>query len=152
MIRLREKDWQIIRSHAEKTYPEECCGIVFGERNDCGKTVVEIMPTENAWGTQAATDFPAEDIVYGKRHRYAIAPEIMLQAQKQAREHSLDIIGIYHSHNDHPAIPSEFDREYAWQEYSYIIVSVQKGKTSEMNSWYLDDNHQFQQEELKIKN
>jgi proteasome lid subunit RPN8/RPN11 len=150
MIKLREEDWQIIRSHAEKTYPEECCGIIFGDRNNCGKTVVEVMPTENVWGTEAAADFLDEEIVHGRRQRYAIAPQVMLQAQKQARVHSLDIIGIYHSHTDHPAIPSEFDREYAWQEYSYIIVSVQKGKASEMKSWCLDDNHQFQQEELKI--
>ncbi|NEQ19620.1 MAG: M67 family metallopeptidase [Microcoleus sp. SIO2G3] len=84
-----------------------------------------------------------------KRTRYAIAPQVMLQAQREARDSKLNIIGIYHSHTDHPAIPSEYDQKLAWQEYSYIIVSVQNGKTSDMKSWTLDDNHQFQQEVIE---
>jgi len=72
----------------------------------------------------------------------------MFKAQKDARDRNLDIIGIFHSHPDHPAVPSEFDRAIAWQQYSYIIVSVQQGKAWELKSWSLDDNHQFQPEEL----
>jgi proteasome lid subunit RPN8/RPN11 len=72
----------------------------------------------------------------------------MLKAQKDARDRNLDIIGIYHSHPDHPAVPSEFDRAIAWQRYSYVIVSVQQGKTCDLQSWSLDDNCQFQSEEI----
>jgi proteasome lid subunit RPN8/RPN11 len=72
----------------------------------------------------------------------------MLKAQKQARDRNLDIIGIYHSHPDHPAVPSEFDRAIAWQQYSYIIVSVQQGKACDLKNWSLDDDHQFQPEEM----
>ncbi len=103
------------------------------------KTVVEVMPTENAWSEEDS-----------KRRRYAIAPEILLKVQKQARDRSLNIIGIYHSHPDNPAIPSESDRFLAWQEYSYIIVSVPNGKALELKSWCLDKNHQFQEEEIEI--
>ncbi len=149
MIKLTPQNLQTIYSHAETTYPEECCGIIFGDRGDDGKTVVEIMPTENAWSAEAALDFPSDEIIYGKKRRYAIAPQVMLQAQKAARTRSLDIIGIYHSHPDYPAIPSEIDRQCAWQEYSYIIVSVQNGKAGEINSWCLDDHHQFQPETIE---
>ncbi|MBD2625904.1 hypothetical protein [Trichormus variabilis] len=48
-----------------------------------------------------------------------------------------------------PAIPSECDRLYAWPEYSYIIVSVQNGKACELQSWSLDENHQFQAETIE---
>jgi proteasome lid subunit RPN8/RPN11 len=81
----------------------------------------------------------------------------MLKAQKDARDseallrsadRNLDIIGIYHSHPDHPAVPSEFDRAIAWSQYSYIIVSVQQGKACDLKSWSLDDDHQFQPEEI----
>lgn len=106
------------------------------------KTVVEVMPTENAWSGETLED--------NKRRRYAIAPEIMLKVQKEARDRSLHILGIYHSHPDHPAIPSESDRIQAWQEYSYIIVSVPNGKAAELKSWHLDDNHQFQEEAIEI--
>lgn len=121
---------------------------MLGYLTNSGKTVVEVMPTDNAWSAEAAADFPGDDIVYGKRRRYAIAPQIMLQAQKEARDRHLNIIGIYHSHPDYPNTPSEFDREWAWQEYSYIIVSVQNGKAAELTSWVLDDHHQFQPEAL----
>jgi proteasome lid subunit RPN8/RPN11 len=147
VLQLLPKHLQTIYTHAETTYPEECCGIILGNLTSEGKTVVEVMPTENAWNAETAAELPGDDTLdYSKRQRYAIAPQVMLHGQKEARDRKLNIIGIYHSHTDHPAIPSEYDRQLAWQEYSYIIVSVQNGKASDMKSWTLDDNHQFQQE------
>lgn len=150
VLQLLPKHLQTIYTHAETTYPEECCGIILGNLTSEGKTVVEVMPTENAWNAETAAELPGDDTLdYSKRQRYAIAPQVMLQAQKEARDRKLNIIGIYHSHTDHPAIPSEYDQKLAWQEYSYIIVSVQNGKASDMKSWTLDDNHQFQQEVIE---
>ncbi|MDJ0737274.1 MAG: M67 family metallopeptidase [Nostocaceae cyanobacterium] len=150
MIQLLSEHLQAIHNHAESTYPEECCGIIFGHLLGDDKTTVEVMPTENAWEPEAAIDFPGDVKEYSKRRRYAIAPLVMLQAQKQARERCLDIVGIYHSHPDYQAIPSEFDRMCAWQEYSYIIVSVENGEATQTNSWCLDDSHQFQAEALAV--
>ncbi|MDJ0615385.1 MAG: M67 family metallopeptidase [Calothrix sp. MO_192.B10] len=149
MIHLSEEQLQTIRTHAQKTYPEECCGILFGHLADDGKTVVEVMPTENAWQGDTAGDFPGDSQEYSKRRRYAIAPQVMLQAQKQAREQNLEIVGFYHSHPDYPAIPSEFDRLCAWQEYSYIIVAVKNGISTDINSWCLDPNQQFKPEKVR---
>jgi proteasome lid subunit RPN8/RPN11 len=150
VLQLLPKHLQTIYTHAETTYPEECCGIILGNLTSEGKTVVEVMPTENAWNAETAAELPGDDTLdYSKRQRYAIAPQVMLHAQKEARDCKLNIIGIYHSHTDHPAIPSEYDRQLAWQEYSYIIVSVQNGKASDMKSWTLDDSHQFQQEAIE---
>ncbi|MBH8551451.1 M67 family metallopeptidase [Nostocaceae cyanobacterium CENA357] len=143
ILQLLSEHLQTIHTHAEKTYPEECCGIILGYLDSTSKTVVEVIPTENAW-IQEAANFPGE--LHNQEQRYAIAPQVMLQIQKKARDNSLNIIGIYHSHPDHPAIPSECDRIYAWQEYSYIIVSVQNGKANDIQSWSLDDHHQFQPE------
>jgi proteasome lid subunit RPN8/RPN11 len=151
VLKLFPEHLQTISTHAETTYPEECCGIVLGYLTSEGKTVVEVMPTKNAWNAETAADFPGEDTSFSKRRRYAIAPQVMLQAQREARERNLNIVGIYHSHTDHPATPSEFDRQCAWQEYSYIIVSVQSGKASDIKSWTLDDSHQFQQEAIENK-
>ncbi len=159
VLQLLPKHLQTMSTHAETTYPEECCGIIFGYLTSEGKTVVEVMPTENAWNAETAAELPGDDTLdYSKRQRYAIAPQVMLHAQKEARDwaeptaegnRKLNIIGIYHSHTDHPAIPSEYDRQLAWQEYSYIIVSVQNGKAGDIKSWTLDDNHQFQQEAIE---
>ena len=166
MIKFQPEHLQTIRTHAESTYPEECCGIILGYLAALGKTVVEVMPTDNAWSTEAA-DFPGDveetrnfASLHNERRRYAIAPQVMLQAQKKAlvsvapRDSEvphLNIIGIYHSHPDYPANPSEFDRLYAWQEYSYIIVSVQNGIAADIKSWCLDDSHQFQDEAIQTE-
>ncbi len=160
MIKLNFEHLRIIKSHAESTYPEECCGVILGHISDHSKTVVDIIPTENAWNRETAVDFPNDDINYSRQRRYTIAPEKMLELQKSARERNLNIIGIFHSHPDYPAIPSEFDRNFAWEEYSYIIVSVQKGQAGDIYSWVLDGDNpkgdakayrDFQQEEVMEK-
>ena len=151
MIQLNKKHLQIIFNRAESTYPEECCGIMLGKISDDFKTVVEIIPTQNAWNQETANNFQDNESNHSRKRRYTIAPQEMLQIQKSARDKNLNIIGIFHSHPDYPAIPSEFDRISAWEEYSYVIVSVQKGQAGEINSWILNGNHQFQQEEIKVR-
>ncbi|MBW4577548.1 MAG: M67 family metallopeptidase [Aphanothece sp. CMT-3BRIN-NPC111] len=148
VIKLIPEHLQTIRAHAENTYPDECCGIMLGQMGDDAKTLVEIWQTENAWSAETVDDYPDAEAVTTKSRRYAIAPLDLLKAQRSARDRHLDIIGIYHSHPDYPAIPSEFDRTCAWQEYSYIIVSVQQGKACDLRSWSLNDAHQFQLEEI----
>lgn len=148
MIQLSKEHLQIIFNHAQSSYPEECCGVILGHMSCDRKIVVEIIPTQNAWNEKAADNLSFGNVSHSKKRRYSIAPREMLHLQKSARERNLNIIGIFHSHPDYPAVPSEFDRNCAWQEYSYIIVSVQNGQVGEINSWILDDNHQFQQEEL----
>lgn len=153
-LKLANKHLKTICAHAENIYPEECCGLLLGKIHQADKTLVEVVVTDNAWNREAVATFTAVDDMAGldgsKRSQYTIAPEVMLKVQRQARDRQLDIIGIYHSHPDHPAIPSEFDRVYAWQQYSYLIVSVQQGKASEWKSWSLNDNHQFQLESVIV--
>ena len=144
---LPPNHFQTISTEAETAYPNECCGLLLGKQNQQTKTVIEVWPAENSWQTEADEYWPEQKELTEER-RYAIPPELMLKAMKYGRERYLSIIGIYHSHPDHSAIPSEFDRTYAWPEYSYIILSVQKGKTVDFLCWSLDHNHQFRPEEI----
>ncbi len=154
-LKLAVEHLRAICAHAESTYPHECCGLLLGKNSQNGKMLVEVIATENAWSGEAVESFAQIDASIDsgadKNSHYTIAPEVILQVQKQARDRQLDIIGIYHSHPDHPAIPSHFDRVCAWQTYSYIIVSVPQGKAGELKSWSLDDNHQFQPEEIIVE-
>jgi proteasome lid subunit RPN8/RPN11 len=52
----------------------------------------------------------------------------------------LEVIGFYHSHPDHPAIPSQYDLDHAWPVYSYIIVSVKAGDSQDLRSWEMEPN------------
>ncbi|NJP11626.1 MAG: M67 family metallopeptidase [Leptolyngbyaceae cyanobacterium RU_5_1] len=140
---------QTVRSHAERSYPHECCGLLLGVIQPQEKILVEVRAVQNAWDEQVATDLGDQPSLT-KTRRYWIAPEEMLAAMRDARSRKLDVIGVYHSHPDQPAVPSECDRQLAWQQYSYIIVSVQQGKAADLQSWLLNENHQFQREETLI--
>jgi proteasome lid subunit RPN8/RPN11 len=161
-LHLTSEQLQTLHNHAERTYPEECCGILLGtiERraDSTQKTLVDGIETVNAWSEAVAADLESVGIAPSKhpstsdrRDRYWIDPQVLLHVQKQARDRGLQIIGIYHSHPDHPAVPSESDRQLAWAEYSYVIVSVQQGKVAETRCWSLDENHQFQEDSLLVK-
>ncbi|CAD5964069.1 Mov34/MPN/PAD-1-like protein [Planktothrix tepida] len=151
-LTLSSEQIQQILTYAEQTYPVECCGLLMGKINENhDKIVVEIIPAENAWNSETAQAFEeveTTDQPVTSERRFTISPQQMIQAQKQGRDRNLVIIGIYHSHPDHPAIPSEFDRVCAWSDYSYIIISVEKGKATDLQNWSLDEYQQFQVEEL----
>ncbi len=146
-IALSDSHILSIRTHAENTYPEECCGLLLGTIADDIKTLVEVWPADNAWSAQAQENWP-EQTGLTERRRYAIKPADMLRAMKHGRDRNLDIIGIYHSHPDCPAVPSECDRTMAWAQYSYIIVSVRQGSSEDLRSWSLDAEGNFQAEEI----
>jgi proteasome lid subunit RPN8/RPN11 len=142
-IEINNQQLKIIYSHAESIYPEECCGILLGTlKQTTDKVVIEVIPTINAWAGSS------EEISRTKHSRYIIPPQEIFQAQKRAESLQLEIIGFFHSHPDTVAVPSECDREKAWEIYSYPIVSVIQGKVQSIASWVLDDNRIFQPEQI----
>ncbi|NET10208.1 MAG: M67 family metallopeptidase [Merismopedia sp. SIO2A8] len=171
---------QQIRIYAEQAYPEECCGLMLGiipphtpenssENNleiapengpenapETERTTIELWPGTNAWDDNAQVEMAElrkteAERSFTTKQRYWIDPKDMLAAQKYGRDKNLQIVGIYHSHPNHPAVPSECDRACAWSAYSYIIVSVPNGQATDIFSWVLDEHHQFQAEVLQIK-
>ncbi len=86
------------------------------------------------------------------RNRFSVTAEDVRAAEKAAGEQGLEVVGWYHSHPDHPARPSEYDRDHAWPWYSYIIVSVQNGAPQDMTSWRLnEDRAEFSPEGIEIR-
>jgi proteasome lid subunit RPN8/RPN11 len=132
-----------IRRHGAETYPHECCGALFGS----DAAARSETPGREVLGLHALVNRRDDS----PRNRFSVTAEDVLDAEKVALQQGLDVIGWYHSHPDHPARPSEFDREHAWPWYSYIIVSVQNGAPQEMTSWRLnDDRTEFSSEALEI--
>jgi proteasome lid subunit RPN8/RPN11 len=141
-----------IRAHGAETYPHECCGALLGRDGDASpesdpakypvateREILGLFPLVNR-----RDDSP--------RNRFSVTSEDVMAAEKAAREQGLDVVGWYHSHPDHPARPSQFDRDHAWPWYSYIIVSVQNGAPQEMASWRLnDDRQEFSPEGIEIR-
>jgi proteasome lid subunit RPN8/RPN11 len=115
-----------IKTAGEAAYPDECCGILIGGiDSDGAKTVKRTEPVNNSREEGE------------KYHRFLITPEDVFRAERTARAAGLELIGFYHSHPDHPAYPSEYDRDNALPFYSYVIVSVEKGRAKELASWEL---------------
>lgn len=86
------------------------------------------------------------------QNRFSVTPRDVMDADRAAQSCGLDVIGWYHSHPDHPAEPSEYDREHAWPWYSYVIVSVHQGIPQQMTSWQLnDDRAGYTQESIEIR-
>jgi proteasome lid subunit RPN8/RPN11 len=75
----------------------------------------------------------------------------MLRSEQEAARLGLDVVGVFHSHPDHPNQPSEFDREWAMPWFSYIITSVNQGSAIASRSWRLtDDRDQFLEENIQV--
>ncbi|MDR1311419.1 MAG: M67 family metallopeptidase [Burkholderiaceae bacterium] len=126
MMQLTSALRQAICAEGERAYPNECCGILLGQQREEGvRCADEIIPIHNA--REAAEQY----------HRFLIEPDDVLRAELRAQEQGKDVLGFYHSHPDHPAQPSEYDREHALPFYSYVIVSVEKGKATDLTSWAL---------------
>ena len=122
MIRIEAEPWQVMVAHARQTYPNECCGAMLGHLDDGFKIVRVAMPLENAFvGVQAT--------------RYELRPEDLLAADRAARERSLDLIGIYHSHPDCDAYFSTTDLKNSCPWYSFVVLSIHKGEFDHANSW-----------------
>ena len=113
-----------LRRHCERQYPNEACGALFGQGDG----------TTTAWNVSEISPAPNEHGDDRKR-RYLIPPDFQLQAEKHARATDQDVLGYYHSHPDHPARPSEYDRSHAWFGYLYLICAVQQGRATELNAF-----------------
>ena len=112
-----------IQEHGRETYPNECCGFLLGAPGGGG--VEEIARSSNA----------REDSL---TNRYLIPPVEFVRVQRDADARGLDILGFYHSHPDHPARPSAFDRDHAWPGYAYLITAVAQGEPTDLKGFRLD--------------
>jgi len=153
-IRLKDEQLKSIRSHGAREYPNECCGMLLGHADGGAKEVTEVVPLQNLRHDSARAQdlLPLEDPGReSEKNRFLIDPLEQLRIERDARERGLDVLGYYHSHPDHPARPSNYDRDHAWPWYSYIILSVEHGEAAEMTSWVLsEDRAHFDPEPLKL--
>lgn len=88
---------------------------------------------------------------HSPRDRYWIDPADLLRIMQSSRAEGNEIIGIYHSHPDHPALPSECDRQLAWPEYAYVILSVNSRQILDYRCWQLNSDHQFQEVAIRFE-
>lgn len=155
MITLTQDVRAALAAHAQQVYPDECVGLLLGQIVGANKIVAAAYPVENRWEGQIA--LAESDNARSRRDRFYLDPRDYLQADKAARAQGLDIVGCYHSHPDHPAIPSERDRVGAQgvgggPGFSFLIQSVRQSGAAELTSWLLvEGGERFVAEEIVMK-
>ena len=122
-VRLATEAFEAIRQEAKRVYPHEGCGALLGPApGEVSETLA--LPNQEQ-------DKP--------RVRFTVSPQDYLATEASADARGLTLLGFWHSHPDHPARPSETDRQFGWPYYSYVIVSIANRKAVDMTSWVLDE-------------
>ncbi len=136
-IKLEAQAREVLVADALTTYPHECCGFLYGQEEGNERVFTEAVEVNNTRDEN-------------RERRFEISALDYMKAEQYADENGLTLLGVYHSHPDHPAIPSEYDLRHALPYFSYIIASIRRGKLSSIYSWRLDDKGKFEQEDLEI--
>lgn len=128
---------EIMKQWVEEHYPHEACGFFAGVERDGVRTVQSLWTVNN---------ISTENL----RRRFVIDPLDYLQAERKVERNGMDLLGVFHSHPDHPATPSEYDLRSAQPFFSYVIASVNKGVLGEIRSFRLNEDH-FESEQVIIE-
>ncbi|HEX8069682.1 MAG TPA: M67 family metallopeptidase [Pyrinomonadaceae bacterium] len=176
---MRREHAAAIRAHAEREYPHECCGLLVGRITPDGRTRVieELYPVANEFdratlhevfdgatterndaaaqsvaeaAAEVDADATAADVASERHRRMLIPPQAYLRAERRYAAQGWGVVGNYHSHPEHPAVPSRFDLEHLapWPTMSYVVVSVRAGQAAELRSWELAaDRSRFDEEQ-----
>ncbi|HXD79362.1 MAG TPA: M67 family metallopeptidase [Puia sp.] len=138
MIMIESRVRQLLIDDALNTFPDECCGFLLGrEDHDGTRRVLDALVVDNAKQGD-------------KTRRFEISPLDYMAAEQHALDHDWNLLGIYHSHPKHPAVPSEHDRIAAQPYFSYVIIAVpdKRERTAiHFRSWLLKDG-QFEEETI----
>jgi len=111
-----------IAAHAFACFPEECCGLLVGDRPS--NTTVRFVPTTN---------------VAHSAKVYTIDPKEHLRAELAAEADGLEVIGVVHSHTHTEAYPSPTDVAQAVDPgWHYVIVTIMRG-VAEPRSYLIAD-------------
>ena len=107
--------------HAIREYPFECCGILSGMREP-ERVIVD-------------GSIELKNIARDKSRRFNFDPLDYLAIEERLDSEQKALVGIYHSHPDHPARPSSTDREYAQDGFLYPIIEIKDRKIADIRIW-----------------
>jgi proteasome lid subunit RPN8/RPN11 len=135
MIQVPKRLLEEIRAHGQETYPEECVGALLGRKGEPACVLV----------TERMENVRTEE----RKRRYEISPKDYLRVEELASEKNLALLGFYHSHPDHPAAPSAYDREHAFPFFHYLVCAVAGGTAGDLTAWTLsEESGEFEREPI----
>lgn len=136
-MKISSEALQVMYEDSKSAFPNECCGFLYGNENEERLIDLAIPVVNSKEGDQ--------------RRRFEISPFDYMKAEQFAIENDTQLLGVYHSHPNHPAIASETDLSKAMPYFSYVIVSIYDGEIKDVKSWKLkDEERAFDEEEVSI--
>jgi len=127
---IQADPWSVMTKSAVNKFPNECCGFIFGIQGNFKDDVRIALEVNN-------------DEALEKNRYFKISALDYMKAERYAEQNNLALLGIYHSHPNHPALPSPDDIKFALPNISYLIISVYEQMVSEIKCWQLDENKTF---------
>lgn len=137
MIHLNKHVLEVLKNDAFHSFPDECCGFMLGTESGEERAIKHIIVVNNCKEGD-------------KRRRFEISPADYLNAERYADENHLQLLGVYHSHPNHPSVPSEQDRIAAQPYFSYLILAIKENELVSVQSWKLNEEFQFEEEKVLI--
>ena len=134
-ILLNQKQVDALTQHSEKAGMSESCAMLLGTHNDQQWNVKEVLLTRNSHNNSETS--------------FIISPEELLQGHQLAEKKQLELVGIFHSHPNSAASPSNFDKKFMKVngDVPWIIFS---GINTDLRAFILEQDME-NMEEIKIK-
>jgi len=120
-IVLAQKEKNKLVTHAISEQPNESCAMLFGKKVGDNWNVKEVFLTQNIDDSQT---------------NFTISPEELLKGYQIAEKNQLEVVGIFHSHPNSDAIPSNTDKKFMQNNpVPWIIFS---GVSNDLKAYLLD--------------
>ena len=118
-IKISNSHKKILTEHAENEKPNESCAILFGKED----TVSDIFLTKNI------EESPVN---------FTISNEQLIEGYKIAEDKQLDVIGIFHSHPNSEAYPSNTDKKF--MHSNPVVWIIYSGANKDFKAFFLESD------------
>lgn len=141
VMTFSKEAWEELRRQAQAAYPFEGCGLLLGPFEK-RKKATKIVVLKNT----------LRDVGRG-RFDFQFSSQEFAEKQLAADRENLDVVGIFHTHPDHPPTPSKTDESQPMLSgWISVIASVHGGKFKEAKAWWREEDVQsFQESELVLE-
>jgi len=153
-----------LKPWAEKCYPYEGCGLLLGRfGGDGARHAARFTPLSNLLRERSkvagshvlktAAESLGARVESQGQFEFVMDPQEFNRVALSAEKENLDVVGVLHTHPDHPAKPSATDAaQPLLSGWSVVIVKVDQGRFVEVRSWVRDEDSQpFQEETIEVK-
>ena len=122
-IVLTQKEKDKLVTHAIDEQPSESCAMLFGKKVGDNWNVKEVFLTQNIDDSQT---------------NFTISPEELLKGYQIAEKNQLEVVGIFHSHPNSDAIPSNTDKKF--MQSNPVVWIIYSGINKNFKAYFLESD------------